>query len=188
MGPSCEYVFTIRRLVVFPPAPWPGLADETAWRGDVDRCLGEMERVLVDGGSIIILESQGTASEQARRRGSHLYEHLRSRGFAESCIRTDYRFSRKDAVRAGRCQPRYRVPTAAGVTAPFCVGLAASARQGDDIVARVHMRGAWGFLFIGRWHCRQGCIWGVHGVSFSLVPDASCIQCAHASSKRCRTF
>jgi hypothetical protein len=89
---------------------WPGVADETAWRGDVDRCLSEMDRVLVDGGETIILESQGTATEQARRRGSHLYEHLRARGFAESCIQTDYRFSRKDQVRATRCHLRYRVP------------------------------------------------------------------------------
>mmetsp|Transcript_29883 Transcript_29883/g.81640 ORF Transcript_29883/g.81640 Transcript_29883/m.81640 type:complete len:222 (-) Transcript_29883:299-964(-) len=76
-----------------------GLADESVWREEVDRCILEMERVLADGGHIYIFESQGTASAEPRRRGSHLYEHLRTRGFEESCIRTDYRFDRKDEVR-----------------------------------------------------------------------------------------
>jgi len=64
----------------------------------VDLCIGEMERVLSDGGVLFIFESQGTASEEPRRTGSHLHAHLRALGFDELCIRTDYRFGTKTAV------------------------------------------------------------------------------------------
>ena len=64
-----------------------------AWRDEVDAALGELDRALGDGGVAGIFETQGTATAAPRRGGSHLYAHLRDRGFAESCVRTDYSFS-----------------------------------------------------------------------------------------------
>ena len=64
-----------------------------AWRDEVDAALGELDRALGDGGVAVIFETQGTATAAPRRGGSHLYAHLRDRGFAESCVRTDYSFS-----------------------------------------------------------------------------------------------
>ena len=64
-----------------------------AWRDEVDAALGELDRALGDGGVAVIFETQGTATAAPRRGGSHLYAHLRDRGFSESCVRTDYSFS-----------------------------------------------------------------------------------------------
>ena len=66
-----------------------------SWRREVDRAIDEMDRVLADGGTCVVLETQGTATEAASRTGSHLYAHLRARGFEESVVRTDYRFPSK---------------------------------------------------------------------------------------------
>ena len=71
-----------------------------AWREEVNAALEEMERVLSDGGVAVVLETQGTATEVARREGAHLYAHLRARGFEHKTIRTDYRFaSKREALR-----------------------------------------------------------------------------------------
>lgn len=71
-----------------------------AWREEVDIALGEMERVLSDGGVAVVLETQGTATEVAQRSGAHLYAHLVRRGFEHKVIRTDYRFaSKREALR-----------------------------------------------------------------------------------------
>lgn len=69
------------------------------WREELQRALDEVNRVLVPGGILCIFESQGTASEIARRTGSHLYRHLRDLGFSETLLRTDYCFrSRQEAL------------------------------------------------------------------------------------------
>ena len=71
-----------------------------AWREEVDLALSELDRVLVDGGLVIVLETQGTATETPQREGSHFYAHLRQRGFAQKLVRTDYRFeSKKEALK-----------------------------------------------------------------------------------------
>ena len=65
------------------------------WRSEVDAALAELERVLAPGGTLVILETQGTATAEPQRAGSHLYAHLRDAGLHERSLRTDYAFPDK---------------------------------------------------------------------------------------------
>lgn len=65
------------------------------WREEVDRALAELERILAPGGTLVLLETMGTATANPQRAGSHLYAHFRASGLEEQCVRTDYRFSSK---------------------------------------------------------------------------------------------
>jgi ubiquinone/menaquinone biosynthesis C-methylase UbiE len=71
--------------------------DNPEWQRDVEQTLGEMERILRPGGTIIILETLGTGAEQPRAPTPELqayYTYLEEqRGFDRTWIRTDYRFS-----------------------------------------------------------------------------------------------
>lgn len=68
------------------------------WRGEVDAALSEMERVLAPGGTLVVLETLGTATATPQRAGSWLYAHLRERGLIQQVVRTDYRFPSKRAA------------------------------------------------------------------------------------------
>jgi ubiquinone/menaquinone biosynthesis C-methylase UbiE len=64
------------------------------WRGEMEKWLGEMKRILNGGGSIILLESLGTGYEVPAEL-DHLkdfYRWLDEAGFQKKWIRTDYRF------------------------------------------------------------------------------------------------
>ncbi len=68
------------------------------WRSEVDAAVDEMERVVRNGGPLVIVETLGTGHEEPRH---HLeleeyFEHLERRGFARSWVRTDYAFSSVD--------------------------------------------------------------------------------------------
>lgn len=66
------------------------------WREEVNAALAEFDRVLAPGGTLIIFETMGTATEASQRSGSWLYRHFRDEGgFSERSIRTDYRFPSK---------------------------------------------------------------------------------------------
>jgi ubiquinone/menaquinone biosynthesis C-methylase UbiE len=72
-------------------------AGNPAWQRDVEQSLTEMIRILRPGGTIIILETLGTGSEDPWAHTPELdgyYRYLEEkRGFERTWIRTDYRFA-----------------------------------------------------------------------------------------------
>lgn len=66
------------------------------WREEVNAALAELDRILAPGGTLVIFETMGTATEASQRSGSWLYRHFRDEcGFSERSIRTDYAFPSK---------------------------------------------------------------------------------------------
>ena len=74
--------------------------DNPEWQLDVERTLGQMERILRPGGTIIILETLGTGTGEPQAPTPELqayYTYLEEQqGFKHTWIRTDYRFSTVD--------------------------------------------------------------------------------------------
>jgi ubiquinone/menaquinone biosynthesis C-methylase UbiE len=71
------------------------------WEPELSRGLMEMDRVLRPGGSIIVIETLGTGTEQPKEldKLTTYLNHLRDLGFQETWIRTDYQFeSKSEAV------------------------------------------------------------------------------------------
>jgi ubiquinone/menaquinone biosynthesis C-methylase UbiE len=65
------------------------------WKTPVDQALAEMERALKPGGSIVIIETQGTGFTTPHP-PAHLvkyYQYLVALGFRDKWFRTDYRFA-----------------------------------------------------------------------------------------------
>ncbi|MFA5162740.1 MAG: class I SAM-dependent methyltransferase [Elusimicrobiales bacterium] len=68
------------------------------WQPHVDAALDEMRRLLIAGGTAVIIESLGTGSRKPappNRRLAVYYNYLERQGFARSSIRTDYKFKTK---------------------------------------------------------------------------------------------
>ena len=65
------------------------------WRPAVEAAIAELDRLLAPGGTLILLETQGTATTEPQRAGSWLYALYRDAGFEEHTVRTDYRFPSK---------------------------------------------------------------------------------------------
>jgi len=65
------------------------------WRAEVAAALTEMQRVVRPGGSIVIIETQGTGCEtpHAPEKLLPYYAFLESHGFSSAWIRTDYQFA-----------------------------------------------------------------------------------------------
>ncbi len=75
-----------------------------SWRDDAGRALAEMNRVVRPGGSLLLLETLGTAAAEPSPPTASLAEYYRwledERGFECTVLRTDYRFpSPEEAVR-----------------------------------------------------------------------------------------
>lgn len=106
------------------------------WREEVDAALAEIDRVLRPGGTAIILESLGTATAVPRRLGSQYYAHLRTRGFEETVVRTDYRFASQGEAEelcmfffGGVTAARVRTSCSDGVV-PECTGVWSRRKSG----------------------------------------------------------
>lgn len=73
------------------------------WRASIGQALDELQRCVGPDGSLIVIETLGTAAKQAAPPSSALAEYYafleQERGFTRHTIRTDYRFaSTADAV------------------------------------------------------------------------------------------
>ena len=73
------------------------LENPGSWEEELARALGEMQRVVRPGGTLVLLESLGTGHEQPDPPAELLpyYAYLKERGFRRDWIRTDYRFNSK---------------------------------------------------------------------------------------------
>jgi ubiquinone/menaquinone biosynthesis C-methylase UbiE len=75
---------------------------EATWQHELGRALGEIERVLRPGGTVIILETMGTGYTTPNPPANLLpyFAYLECAGFASTWIRTDYAFAnRQEASR-----------------------------------------------------------------------------------------
>ncbi len=71
------------------------------WRIEVSKGLAEMERVIKPGGTVIVIETQGTGFESPHP-PEHLLEYfdfLRDNGFEFTWFRTDYKFASPEEAR-----------------------------------------------------------------------------------------
>jgi ubiquinone/menaquinone biosynthesis C-methylase UbiE len=71
------------------------------WRIEVSKGLAEMERVVKSGGTVVIIETQGTGFESPHP-PEHLIEYfafLEEHGYAKTWFRTDYHFADKAEAR-----------------------------------------------------------------------------------------
>lgn len=106
-------------------------ADEPGWEDNLAQVMAELERVLRPGGTIVLFETMGTATETPNPPSflTPYYERLeRQYGFAHQWIRTDYRFdSVADAIR--RTEFFFGPEVAAAIerhgwaTVPECAGI-----------------------------------------------------------------
>ena len=64
------------------------------WRSEVDSALAEMDRIVREGGPLVVIETLGTGHETPRRHPAldEYFEHLEQAGFERSWLRTDYAF------------------------------------------------------------------------------------------------
>ncbi|MRR32287.1 class I SAM-dependent methyltransferase [bacterium] len=101
------------------------------WQAEIDKVLAEMDRILVPGGKIILIETLGTGFEQPTP-PDHLveyYAHLESQGFSRSWVRTDYRFENIKIARDlskfffGNAMLEKIVSDTRGITLPECTGI-----------------------------------------------------------------
>jgi len=101
-----------------------------SWRAELEKWLGEMERILRPGGHIVLFESLGTGNESPIQL-SHLgtfYTWLDEIGFQNKWIRTDYRFESLDeAVELSGfffgVEMEYKVRERGSLILPECTGV-----------------------------------------------------------------
>ena len=68
---------------------------ETRWKQKLKTALDEIERLLKPGGTAIIIETLGTGHTHPKtyKKHSDFFDYLKSQGFIQTWIRTDYQFS-----------------------------------------------------------------------------------------------
>ena len=116
------------------------------WRESIARAIGELDRALRPGGTLIVIETLGTGEERPRPPTPELAEYYawleRAQGMRRTWIRTDYRFS--DCETAARATAFFfgdefaaRVRRRGGSRISECTGLWwRSRRAGDESAAR----------------------------------------------------
>jgi ubiquinone/menaquinone biosynthesis C-methylase UbiE len=101
------------------------------WQVEIDKVLAEMNRVLIPGGRIILIETLGTGFEQPHP-PEHLveyYAYLESHGFSRTWLRTDYRFENLEIARElskfffGEAMLEKIVTDERVITLPECTGI-----------------------------------------------------------------
>ena len=97
------------------------------WQQEVDKALAELERILKPGGTLILIETQGTGFTEPHA-PDHLmgyYQYLKDHGFNSKWFRTDYRFdSEQDARESARFFfGEEMVQKIKGVFLPECTGM-----------------------------------------------------------------
>ncbi len=101
------------------------------WQAEIDKVLTEMDRVLIPGGKIILIETLGTGFEHPNA-PDHLveyYAYLESHGFTRTWVRTDYRFENIEIARElsrfffGDAMLEKIVSDSRGITLPECTGI-----------------------------------------------------------------
>lgn len=67
---------------------------QKTWQQELDKAFREIHRILRPGGTIIIIETQGTGFEtpQPPEHLDHYFKYLSASGFEHFWIRTDYKF------------------------------------------------------------------------------------------------
>lgn len=70
------------------------------WQAEVDTAIAEMQRVVVGGAPLVIIETLGTGHETPRQHTGldEYFAHLESIGFSREWVRTDYAFADVDAA------------------------------------------------------------------------------------------
>jgi ubiquinone/menaquinone biosynthesis C-methylase UbiE len=112
--------------------------NRTAWRAEVEQALSEIWRILRPGGTVILLETQGTGFKTPHP-PAHLldyYAMLAEIGFASAWIRTDYRFkSRVEAEELSRFffgeELAAQIAASGSPILPECTGLWWSKKSAD---------------------------------------------------------
>lgn len=101
------------------------------WHAEIDKVLSEMDRILVAGGKIILIETLGTGFEQPTP-PEHLveyYAYLEAHGFSRSWVRTDYRFENLEIAKElskfffGEAMLEKIITNDRGITLPECTGI-----------------------------------------------------------------
>ena len=101
------------------------------WRVEIDKVLAEMDRILVPGGRIILVETLGTGFEQPQP-PEHLveyYAYLEAHGFSRTWVRTDYLFENLEVAHSlsnfffGESMLEKIVNDTRGITLPECTGI-----------------------------------------------------------------
>jgi ubiquinone/menaquinone biosynthesis C-methylase UbiE len=111
------------------------------WRETIARAIGEMDRALRPGGTLIVIETLGTGEERPRPPSPELAEYYAwlecAQGMRRTCIRTDYRFS--DCETAARATAFFfgdefaaRVRRQGWSRIPECTGLWSRSRKASD--------------------------------------------------------
>lgn len=101
------------------------------WRVEIDKVLCKMDRMLIPGRKIILIETLGTGFSQPTP-PDHLidyYAYLETCGFSRTWIRTDYRFEAMEVAKSlssfffGDAMIEKIITDEQGITLPECTGL-----------------------------------------------------------------